>query len=45
MDLGVMNLELEGLFGRPVDLVENGTVRNPYRRASIERDVKVVYAA
>jgi len=27
---------LEALLGRPVDLVEPGAVRNPYRRASID---------
>jgi predicted nucleotidyltransferase len=37
--------ELVELLGRPVDLVGKGTIRNPYRRASIERDLSVVYAA
>ncbi len=36
---------LEGLFARPVDLVETGTVRNPYVLASIERDRQLVYPA
>jgi predicted nucleotidyltransferase len=40
-----MKSELEELLGRSVDLVKKGTIRNPYRRASIERDVQVVYAA
>src|SRR5712691_10294143 len=37
--------ELEGLFGRPVDLVKKGPIPNPYRRASIMRDLTVLYAA
>jgi predicted nucleotidyltransferase len=36
---------LELLFGRPVDLVETGAVRNPYVLASIERDRQAVYVA
>jgi hypothetical protein len=40
-----MKLELEDLFGRPVDVVVHGTVENPYRLRSIMRDLTVVYAA
>ena len=36
---------LEGLLGRPVDLVERGAIRNPYILADIERAHEVVYAA
>jgi hypothetical protein len=36
---------LEELFGRPVDLVEAGAVRNPYLKASIEQSRENVYAA
>ena len=36
--------ELESLVGRPVDLVERGSIRNPFRRRAIERDLKGVYA-
>ena len=36
---------LEALFGRPVDLVSEGSVRNPYVLASIERDRQLVYSA
>ena len=36
---------LEALFGRPVDLVEAGAVRNPYLKASIEQSRENVYAA
>ena len=44
-DLARAQGELEDLVGRRVDLVEKGTVRNPYRRKSINRDLIVVYAA
>lgn len=44
-DLIDMQEELEGLFGRPVDLVEQEGLRNPWRRAEILRTREVVYAA
>jgi len=37
--------DLEALFGRHVDLVEEGAVRNPYVLATITRDKQLVYAA
>jgi uncharacterized protein len=37
--------ELEALFSRDVDLVVEGSIRNPFRRRSIERDLTVIYAA
>ena len=37
--------DLEELFGRRVDLVEIGAVRNPYLRQSIEEEQETVYAA
>lgn len=37
--------ELEGLFGRRVDLVEIGAVRNPYLRREIEAGQETLYAA
>lgn len=37
--------DLEILFGRPVDLVMPGAVTNPYLRAEIERDRRLLYAA
>lgn len=36
---------LESLFGRSVDLVESGAVRNPYLRESVERSRVPVYGA
>jgi hypothetical protein len=37
--------DLEALFGRPVDLVMPRAVRNPYVRAAIERDRRLLCAA
>ena len=36
---------LEDLFNRPVDLVEPGSITNPYFRQSIEQTQGVVYEA
>src|SRR5437879_3362980 len=36
---------LEALFGRSVDLIEPGAMRNPYLKASIEYSREPVYAA
>jgi hypothetical protein len=36
---------LEALFGRPVDLVEPGAVRNPYLKASIEESRELLFEA
>jgi uncharacterized protein len=36
---------LEGLLGRPVDLLEPGAVRNPYMKAEIESSRETVFAA
>jgi hypothetical protein len=40
-----MREELQHLFGRDVDLVEKDALRNPFRRAEILGNYKVVYAA
>jgi predicted nucleotidyltransferase len=37
--------ELEALFNRPVDLVSDGSIRNPYVLASIQRDKRLLYPA
>jgi predicted nucleotidyltransferase len=44
-DLVTMREELTGILGRPVDLVEELALRNPYRRSSIQRSKHVLYAA
>ena len=36
---------LEGLFGRPVDLVVGGAIKNPYFRQSVEETRTLVYEA
>lgn len=35
---------LRQTLGRPVDLVESGTVKNPYLRAAIDKSREIVYA-
>ncbi|MCG8460627.1 MAG: nucleotidyltransferase domain-containing protein [Holophagales bacterium] len=45
LDLVRLRSELRSLLGRPVDLVEKRSLRNPYRRREIERDARVVYSA
>ena len=44
-DFAAMQEELGDIFERKVDLVENGTVVNPYRLRTIERDLTPLYAA
>ena len=43
-DLVNMQTELEGIFGRAVDLVEKDAIQNPFRRRSIFGEKKTVYA-
>lgn len=44
-DYAEMQRELELIFGRPVDLVEKGTIVNPHRERTIMRDLTILYAA
>ncbi len=44
-ELVAMRDELSAIFARDVDLVEESFIRNPYRRASILRDKRVLHAA
>ena len=44
-ELVTIREQLATLIGRPVDLVEEAGLRNPYRRASILRSKQVLYAA
>lgn len=37
--------ELQRIFGRPVDVIEKGRIRNPIRRQNIMNNYRVVYAA
>ena len=36
---------LQGMFGRPVDLVVISAIRNPYFRRSVENSREMLYAA
>jgi predicted nucleotidyltransferase len=45
LDLAQMQIELERIFNRPVDLVEKAALRNPYRRKEILETAQVVYAS
>lgn len=40
-----MTDELQAIFGRPIDLVEAKSLKNPFRRNEILRTRRVVYAA
>ena len=42
-DIVDMKLELEGIFKRDVDILEEGTVRNPIKRRCIDENIEVVY--
>jgi predicted nucleotidyltransferase len=44
LDMAQMQIELERIFNRPVDLVEKAALRNPYRRREILETSQVVYA-
>lgn len=44
-DFAAMQLELAEMFGREVDLVEKASIKNPFRRRAILRDLTVLYAA
>lgn len=44
-ELAQMQIELEDMFKRPVDLVEKEGLRNPYRRSEILNTSRVIYAA
>jgi uncharacterized protein len=44
-EIAQMQIELESVFKRPVDLVEKASLRNPYRRREILQTAKVIYAA
>ena len=43
-EIAQMQIELEKMFKRPVDLVEKEGLRNPYRRSEILRTTQIVYA-
>ena len=44
-DIARLQEEMAALFGRPVDLVRERNITNPYRLATILRDRRLLYAA
>ena len=44
-DMAQMQIELQMLFERPVDILEKEALRNPYRKREILGTAQVVYAA
>lgn len=44
-DWSEMRDQLQAIFGRDIDLVEKGALRNPYRRRAILAEHQVIYAA
>ena len=42
-DIVDMKLELESIFQRDVDILEEGTIRNPIKRRCIYENLEVVY--
>jgi len=40
-----MQIELEKMFKRPVDLLEKESLRNPYRKLEILKTAQVIYAS
>jgi hypothetical protein len=44
-DMAQMQIELQDIFKRPVDIVEKDALRNPYRKREILNTAQVVYAA
>ena len=45
LDVARLQREFADLFGRPVDLVRERNITNPYRLATIRRDRRPLYAA
>jgi uncharacterized protein len=45
LDVARLQRELSELFERPVDLVRERNVTNPYRLTTIKRDRRALYAA
>ena len=44
LEMAQMQIELENMFKRSVDMVEKDGLRNPYRRREILRTAQVIYA-
>ena len=44
-DMAQMQIELQDIFKRPVDILEKDALRNPYRKREILNTAQVIYAA
>ena len=44
-EIAQMQIELENIFKRPVDMIEKEGLRNPHRRQEILSTAQVIYAA
>ena len=44
-DIAQMQIELQSIFNRPVDILEKDGLRNPYRKREILKTAQVVFAA
>ena len=44
-DMAQMQIELQEIFNRNVDVVEKDALRNPYRKREIINTAQVIYAA
>jgi uncharacterized protein len=44
-EIAQMQIELEKMFKRSVDLVEKESLRNPYRKLEILKTAQVIYAS
>jgi predicted nucleotidyltransferase len=44
LEMAQMQIELENMFKRSVDMIEKEGLRNPYRRREILRTAQVIYA-
>ncbi|HEY7270193.1 MAG TPA: nucleotidyltransferase domain-containing protein [Dehalococcoidia bacterium] len=45
LDFMTLMHEFEYLFGKRIDLLMDQPIRNPFRRTSIHRDLRTIYAA
>ena len=43
-DMAQMQIELQSIFRRPVDILEKDALRNPYRKREILNTAQVIYA-
>ena len=44
-DLAQMQIELQNIFNRPVDIIEKEALQNPYRKHQILETAQVIYEA